>query len=183
MAMTHLTNPSRWFRRGRTPAVSNQSTEPAFEQEDPVLRMHDEMNRLVNRFFGDPEWGFTGSALSNGNMAAVMQPQLDIFESDKDYRLSVELPGVDRDSIDLSVDEDALIISARKERKVTDSDTNQFHRVERRYGRFERMLTLPMDADGDNISAEFTNGVLEVVIPRRQDIETTRGRKVEVKGD
>lgn len=91
---------------------------------------------------------------------------------------------MDRDHVDLSIDDDALVISARKEREVKDENDNRFHRVERTFGRFERMLTLPADADADadNISAELKNGVLEVTIPRRQDIESTRGRRIEING-
>lgn len=184
MAMTQMTTPTQWFRRGSIPAVSGLSTDSLRSQQDPFVRMQNEMSRLVDSFFGDTDWSFARPLSGNGaGVATVLQPQLDIFETADEYRLSVELPGVDRDSIDLSVDEDALVIRARKEREFRDEDekSNQYHRIERRFGHFERMLTLPVDADSDNINAELRNGVLEVTIPRRHDIEATRGRKVEIK--
>lgn len=182
MAMTQLTTPSQWFRRGTKPAVSNLSTDTTFGRDDPFTRMHDDLNRLVDSFFGDTSWSLTRPTAGDGaRLATVLQPQLDIFETEDNYQLSVELPGVDRDSVDLSVDEDALIIRASKEREIKDTDENKFHRVERSFGRFERMLTLPADADSEHISAEMKNGVLEVSIPRKHDIESTRGRKIEIK--
>ncbi|QKK02809.1 MAG: Hsp20/alpha crystallin family protein [Pseudomonadota bacterium] len=180
MAMTQMTTPSQWFRRGSLPTVSGLTGDSL--RDDPFARIHDEMNRLFDSFFGNTGWSVSQPLSGSGaSLAAVMQPQLDIFETEDSYQLSVELPGVDRDSVDLSVDDDALVIRARKEREVKTGNDNQYHRVERRFGRFERMLTLPADADSDQISAELSNGVLEVTIPRRKDIESVRGRRIEIK--
>lgn len=182
MAMTQMTRPTQWFRRGnRMPSATGMSTDPLVGRDDPFSRLHNEMNRLVDSFFGDADWTFSQSTGDGSGLATVFQPQLDIFETKDSYKMSVELPGVDRDSIDLSVDDDALIIRARKEREVSEGDDNQFHRVERSFGRFERMLTLPADADTENIGAELKNGVLEVTIPRNREIESTRGRRIEIK--
>lgn len=180
MAMTHLTTPTRWFRRSGSEPVSRMPTSSMTRENDPITRMHEQMNQLFDSFFGDAGWSMDRPLVDGSN--ALMQPQLDIFESDKEYRLSVELPGVERDDIDLSVDDDALVIRARKERRSEDADKDRFHRVERSYGRYERMLTLPVDADTDKIGAELKNGVLEVTIPRRDDIETTSGKRIEIKG-
>jgi len=76
---------------------------------------------------------------------------------------------------------DALVFRARKEREVKTGNDNPYHRVERRFGRFERMRALSADADSDNISAELNNGILEVTIPRRKDLASVRGRRIEVK--
>ncbi|NBD96039.1 MAG: Hsp20 family protein [Gammaproteobacteria bacterium] len=178
--MTHLTTPTRWFRRSGSVPVSHSSDDSLRRENDPLARMHEQMNQLFDSFFGDAGWSMD-RPLVNGS-SAMLQPQLDIFETDEAYRLSVELPGIDRDDIDLSIDEDALVIRARKERHSEDVKDDQYHRVERSYGQYERMLTLPVDADTDSIGAELRNGVLEVTIPRRDDIEADRGRKIEIKG-
>ncbi|RFP70248.1 Hsp20/alpha crystallin family protein [Wenzhouxiangella sp. 15190] len=180
MAMTHLTTPTRWFRRSGAEPVSRMQSGSMTRDNDPLARMHEQMNQLFDNFFGDAGWSMDRPLVDGSN--ALMQPQLDIFETDKEYRLSVELPGVERDDIDLSIDDDALVIRARKERRSEDVDEDRYHRVERSYGRFERMLTLPMDADTEKIGAELKNGVLEVTIPRRDDIETTSGRRIDIKG-
>lgn len=181
MAMTHLTTPTRWFRRSGSAPVSRLSSDSMTRESDPLARMHEQMNQLFDSFFGDAGWAMDRPLVNGSN--AMLQLQLDIFETDKAYKLSVELPGVERDNIDLSVDDDALVIRARKERHSEDVKDDQYHRVERSYGRYERMLTLPVDADTDNIGAELKNGVLEVTIPRRDDIETTSGRRIDIKGD
>lgn len=180
MAMTHLTTPTRWFRRSSSEPVSRMSSGSMTRENDPFARMHEQMNQLFDSFFGDAGWSMDRPLVDGSR--ALMQPQLDIFETDKEYRLSVEMPGVERDDIDLSVDDDALVIRARKERRSEDAKEDQYHRVERTYGRYERMLTLPVDADTDNIGAELRNGVLEVTIPRRDDIETASGKRIEIKG-
>lgn len=180
MAMTHLTTPTRWFRRSGSEPVSRMSSGAMTRDNDPIERMHEQMNQLFDRFFGDTGWAMDRPRV-NGS-TGLIQPQLDIFEADKEYRLSVELPGVERDDIDLSVDDDALVIRARKERRSEDVEQDRYHRVERSYGRFERMLTLPVDADTDKIGAELKNGVLEVTIPRRDDIEASSGKRIDIKG-
>lgn len=180
MAMTHLTTPTRWFRRSGSEPVSRRPAGSMMREGDPLTRMHEQMNELFDSFFGDAGWSMDRPLVDGSN--ALMQPQLDIFETDKEYRLSVEMPGVERDDIDLSVDEDALVIRARKDRRSEDVKDDQYHRVERAYGRYERMLTLPVDADTDNIGAELKNGVLEVTVPRREDVETNRGRRIDIKG-
>ncbi len=177
MAMTHLTTPTRWFRRsGSVPVM--RSSNSMLHENDPFTRMHEQFNQLVDSLFGDASWSLDRPGSGSREL---LQPRLDIFETDKEYRLSVELPGVERKDIDLSVDDDALIIRARKERTSKEVTDDQYHRVERSFGRYERMLTLPADADGDKVSAELNNGVLEVTIPRRDDIESTRGRRIEIK--
>lgn len=180
MAMTHLTTPTRWFRRSGTEPVSRMSDNSMMRENDSLARMHEQMNQLFDSFFGDAGWSMNRPPVDGSN--AMLQPQLDIFETDKAYKLSVELPGVERDDIDLSVDDDALIIRARKDRHSEDAKDDRYHRVERHYGRYERMLTLPVDADTDKIGAELKNGVLEVTIPRREDIETSSGRRIDIKG-
>ncbi|NBB94007.1 MAG: Hsp20 family protein [Gammaproteobacteria bacterium] len=178
--MTHLTTPSRWFRRSSSVPVSRLGSGSVKHEADPISRIHEQMDQLFDSFFGGAGWSMDRPLVDGSN--PLLQPQLDIFETGNEYRLSVELPGVERDDIDLSVDEDALVIRARKDRRSEDVKDDQYHRIERIYGRYERMLTLPFDADTDNIGAELKNGVLEVTVPRRDDVETSRGRRIEIKG-
>lgn len=178
MAMTNLMRPNRWFRPHLGDTARTRSAD-LVGTEDPFVRLQDDMNRLFDNFFGRSGWALDAPSV---NGSRLMQPEIDIHEDDTTYHLAVELPGVERDDIDLSVDEDALIIRAHKEQRADDGDEGRVHRVERRFGRFERMLTLPSDADTDGISAELKNGVLEVSIPRLEDVETTRGRRIEIQG-
>lgn len=187
MALTQMT-PSQWFRRSGNPAVSSLTTRPSSlaGSDDPFVSMHETMDRLFDSFFNDSAgWGVNRAPGDNSGLMNLMTPQLDIAEKDDAYELSVELPGVEPDKVELSTDEDMLTIRAEKQRRKEskDGENIRFHRVERSAGRFERSLSLPVDADTNNISAEFRNGVLEISVPRRKDVESTRGRRIEIQHD
>lgn len=143
---------------------------------DPLARMHREMDRMFEDFLG-------GSMRPRGETAAdlLLRPSMDISETRDAYRVAVEVPGVERDGIELTVSGDDLVISGEK-RQESKKDEEGFHRIERSYGRFRRVLTLPDDADPDNIRARFENGVLEIEIARREDGEKPGARKIEIGG-
>ncbi len=152
--------PFNWFKREQ-PSAGELLPRRA-EGTDPLARMHREMDRMFEDFFGGrwPDWPVQSSDL-------VLRPNVDIAESKKTYRISVEVPGVEENELELSVDGDTLIISGQK-RQEHEEDEEGFHRVERRYGSFRRVLSLPDDADVDGIKANFRNGVLEIKVPRRE---------------
>lgn len=92
-------------------------------------------------------------------------PTTDVNENDKAYFVSVDLPGVKKENINLEVHEGVLKISG--ERK---SSTDREGYSERRYGKFERALSLPKDVEADKIEAHFENGVLELAIPKKEAV-------------
>lgn len=186
MALTQMI-PSQWLRRTGNPAVTNLTTRPTSlaGSDDPFVRMHETMDRLFDSFFNDAAgWGVNRAQAEDGGIMNLVTPQLDIAETDTAYVLSIDLPGIDGKDIELSADEDMLTLRAerKRQREQTDDSGVRFHRLERSVGRFERSLSLPVDADSENISAEFNNGVLEITVPRRDDIESARGRRIEIKG-
>lgn len=184
MALTGLT-PTRWFRNVSEPTVTDPATTPMRGSGDPLSRLHHEMDRMFDSFFGDNgSWSFLRPAAGRNGMGALLTPQLDIAERKDTYSISVELPGVDPEDMELSADDESLTIRAEKQFQKTEGDDDtRYHRMERSHGRFERMLALPADADSENINAEFKNGVLEITIPRRADVASTRGRRIEIKSD
>jgi HSP20 family protein len=92
-------------------------------------------------------------------------PLVDIAEDDKEYTVKVELPGVRKEDVKVTVEDDVLTISG--ERKIEKEEKGRrYHRVERSYGAFERSFTLPDDALADKIHADFKDGVLQVHIPK-----------------
>lgn len=184
MALTQMI-PSQWLGRRSNPAVSSLTTRPTslVGSDDPFVRMHETMDRLFDSFFNETAgWGVNRTPGEGNGLMNLLTPQLDIAETDKAYLLSVDLPGVDGKDIDLSANDEALTIRAERRREHESGDDKgvRFHRVERSVGRFERTLSLPVDADTDNISARFNNGVLEVTVPRRDDIESSRGHRIEI---
>lgn len=142
---------------------------PSTRGIDPFMRMHREMDRMLEDFLGG----------SQATGEVMLRPSVDIAESKKEYRVDIEVAGIEPERIDLTVEGDALIISGEK-RRETESDDEGYHRIERSYGQFRRVLSLPEDADADNIRAESKNGVLKVRIPRLKEAERPGARKIEI---
>jgi len=96
---------------------------------------------------------------------------------DKGYYLEIDLPGVKKEDIDISVNDGILVISG--ERKLEKKEEKEsYTRIESFFGRFERAFKLPADADLDNIEAKYENGVLKIFIPKKQK---ELGKKIEIK--
>jgi len=104
-------------------------------------------------------------------------PAVDVSESDKEYKAEVELPGVKKDNLNVTVDEGRLHIEGRREQEDRDEGEN-YLRVERSSGSFVRTLPLPPTVDEDGAEAEFKDGVLTVRLPKTPE---SQGKKVEVK--
>jgi HSP20 family protein len=104
-------------------------------------------------------------------------PLVDIAEDDKEYLIKAELPEVQKDDVKVTVENGTLTISG--ERKAEKEEKGRkFHRVERYYGRFERNFSIPDDAEGSNVKAEFKDGVLRVHLAKS---EKARPKQIEVK--
>jgi HSP20 family protein len=105
-------------------------------------------------------------------------PAVDIHETPVAYVLSVELPGVRLEDVDVKLEKSALILSGSR-RYEQKAEGGGFRRVERRYGNFSRSFTLPDDVDPDGIEAHLEDGVLMISVPKG-----TKGqaRKITVKG-
>jgi HSP20 family protein len=124
------------------------------------------MNRLLSSFF-EP---------ASGPVMRRWSPAMDVVETEDNYVLRADLHGVSEGDVKIELDENVLTISG--ERKSAHKETKEgYYRVERAYGSFSRMLTLPEGVDADGISANFDRGVLEVKIPKP---EQRKPRKVEI---
>lgn len=156
--------PFNWFKR-------EGEYLPATRGNDPLARMHREMDRMFDDFFGGSRPAAEGGLL--------LKPSIDIAESKKAYRISVEVPGIEPDQIDLHVEGDTLVLSGEK-RQESEDDDEGFHRIERSYGQFRRVLTLPEDADPDGIKADFKHGVLKIKVPRVKRSEKPGAKKVKI---
>ncbi len=172
MALRNMT-PFVWFRNqeGRNPTPAQQSG-----SVDSLADLHNQINSLFNDAFsggGFPE--LFGAGAEGG----LFKPNLDIRESDKEYTVTLEMPGVNKDDVDVEVRGDALIVRGEKKNEETHEE-GQYQYTERSYGSFQRALTLPEDADSENIKANFDNGVLKISLPR-QEIGGGERKKVEVK--
>lgn len=104
-------------------------------------------------------------------------PAVDIAEDDKEYTIKVELPGVNKEDVRVSVEGGVLSISG--ERKTEKEEKNKkYHRIERTYGSFARTFTLPEGTASDRVTAEFKDGVLKVHLPKD---EKAKPKSIDVK--
>jgi HSP20 family protein len=134
-----------------------------------LLTIQDEMNTLFNRTYG--ERGQQGEGA--GPQARAWAPALDISERKDAYLVSVELPGIKPDQIDITLEDGLLTLSGERE-FTAESAEQQFHRVERRYGSFRRAITLPNQVQADAIEAHFEDGVLTVRVPKAEEARPKR---------
>lgn len=141
---------------------------------------------IISRFFDAAEDDFwrTDSQIFSGVSSGRFD--MDFEEQERLYTLKADLPGVTKDDINVKVEDDILTISS--ERKSESSNTKieegqaespsskpaKFHYKERFYGKVTRSFTLPKDADADNVSAKYENGVLELNIPKMAPIDKTK---------
>ncbi|MCS6998032.1 MAG: Hsp20/alpha crystallin family protein [Aquificaceae bacterium] len=103
-------------------------------------------------------------------------PAVDVYETDQELVVKAELPGVKKENVEVSIRDNALCIKGeKKEEKEEKRDT--YHRVERVYGKFERVIPLPVEAKVESARAEFKDGVLEIRIPKA---EGAKERKIEI---
>lgn len=140
--------------------------------ESPLLSLQQEVNQLFDRFFsGSPfepfDWpGSLGS----------FRPRVDVSETDSEMTVSVELPGVEEEDIDVSVNDHVLTISGERHEEKEDRDRDWYRR-EQAYGSFYRAIPLP-GVEADKVSASFKRGVLTVTLPKS---EASRRKRISVR--
>ena len=94
----------------------------------------------------------------------------DIFEKDGDYHIEMDVPGFDKKDIKIEAKKDYITITVEKEEKKEDEDTKNYIHRERIYGKYQRSFYL-QDLDSEKISAEFNNGVLNIIVPKKDESE------------
>ncbi len=95
-------------------------------------------------------------------------PLVDITEDDKEYLISADLPQLSKDDVKVVVENGSLIIKGERKSETEHKD-KKLHRIERSYGRFLRSFSLPEDADGNRVTANFKDGVLRVSLPKSEE--------------
>jgi HSP20 family protein len=134
------------------------------------------LQERMNRIFEDT---FLGHSQGKENLwdQGVWSPVVDIYESKDFLVLKAEIPGIDQKDIQLEIKEN--ILTLKGERKLEqESKRENYHRLERSYGNFQRSFTLPPTIIAEKVSAAYKNGVLEVTIPKNEGV---KGRKIEIK--
>jgi HSP20 family protein len=148
---------------------SQQSDLPTFPTD--VLTMQREINRMFDSFFRSGWIEDTGLAPSSWS------PATDIVENKDGYLVKVELPGMSKDDVKITMQDNQLTIRGEKKQEKEGKDEG-YHRVERSYGAFQRCFTLPSAVDASKIDASFKDGILSVTLPRS---EAAQPKTIEVK--
>ena len=112
-------------------------------------------------------------AQQGSGQTTAWAPALDISERKDAYLVTVELPGVEADDLEITM-EDGLLTIQGERHFAHDSSEQQFHRVERRYGAFRRSITLPAHVMAEGIQASADNGVLQILVPKAEEATPKR---------
>lgn len=133
------------------------------------LRTLNTLPSELDRFFGD-------FGLNYNDSDSVWRPTVDLSETEENYEVKAEIPGMDKKDIKVEVHDHVLTLSGEKkhEEKV---DGKNYHRIERSYGKFERSFRLPKEVKAEEIKAKYENGVLIVDIPK---VEEAKPKEISV---
>ena len=138
--------------------------------------IQNEMNRMFDQFFSD-DFPFATRLIPRPG--ADFFPRLDISENETEYKVSAELPGMEEKDIQIRLEKDSLVLSGEKKSEVEEKEKT-FHRVERCYGSFERVIPFNTQLDEDKVNAVFKNGVLTITLPKAGDA-IRKSRQIEIK--
>lgn len=127
-----------------------------FRRNNPVARRNmDDFERMVDSFFNDVDYPFT-------NFSKTFKT--DIKETDNEYIMEADMPGINKENIEISYDNNMLSIKAKNENKI-DNNNDNYIRQERSYGELSRSFWVD-NVDESKIKASFKNGVLKVILPK-----------------
>lgn len=133
------------------------------------LNMQREINRMFDNFFR--------GGIQDDGAISFLTPAVDIAEGDSDYTVRVELPGVSKDDVKITIQDNILTIRGEKKEEKEAKESN-YHRTERSFGSFQRSFTLPTHVKSDKIEATYKDGILTVTLPKAEE---AKPKQIEVK--
>ena len=168
-----FTNP--WREMRRINKVMNQMFADAYQQEQD---QQDQRQQSISDSGKGKEITSAASGSSKGGKSQqitpfssalnqqLWTPRWDLSETDKEFHIHAELPGVDKKDVKVDVEGDTLSISGEKRHEKKEGEGQKWHRIERSYGSFKRSVRLPDGVEPASVKASFENGVLEVTVPK-----------------
>jgi len=140
-----------------------------FRTRNPLKELEDFERRLAAMLGTQEPTGHGGKEVLT---LAQWSPLVDITEDDKEYLIKAELPGSKKEDVRLTVENAILAISGERTFEKEEQG-RKYHRIERAYGSFVRRFSLPEDADGSRVSADYADGMLQVHLPKSQKAKPT----------
>lgn len=138
-------------------------------ERDPFRNIQGEVNRVFDSFFGSP----TSTA---SRMDRMWMPVVDLYETQDNVVVELELPGVREKDIALSITGDVLTVKGERQFDEQRNSGNSLY-IERAWGKFERSIRLPMPVDAGRVKATYRDGVLEVKLPKAEEV---RSREIQI---
>lgn len=137
---------------------------------DDAFSLPRQIDRWMNEALGSREW-------AAGETLRQWLPATDVSETPEALVLCLEVPGMSREHLKISVERNILTVKGEKQQE-TSSENETFYRTERSYGSFERSFSLPSHVDADSVNASIENGVLTLRLPRREE---AKAREIAIK--
>jgi len=134
-----------------------------------MVNWHNDVDRCFDNFFN------SDYKLSDG--ISTIRPVVNVEETENDFHILAELPGMDKKDIQISIEDGTLSINGEK-KNVKESKDKNYHRVERSYGKFHRSFKLPNGIDLEKIDADYKNGILNISLPKSEE---AKPKQIEVK--
>lgn len=131
--------------------ITRRNTLPGFE-DSPFRSFEDSLNRLFSDLPAGRPWS----------------PAVDILETENELVLTADLPGVPMENIDIRIEDGTLAVCGERKFESSEDKNSGYHRLERSYGSFKRIFTLPDTVDTEKVTADYKDGVLKVVLPKKE---------------
>lgn len=148
-----------------------------------MMQLHRDIDRLFdNAFRGFPSSGrsLLGRQMGEDNFLPSFHASVNVASDDKQYTITLEAPGMQQKDITIELQDRVLCIKGNKQ-QGKEEEGKHYYRIERHYGSFERMLSIPDDGDVKSINATMKDGVLTVAIPRTET-SVSKVKKIEISG-
>jgi len=121
---------------------------------------------IAGKHFSDIMDEFFNEAIAN--RSSTFTPSINISETEDQFSIEVEIPGMKKEDININIENNRLTISGERKQKA-EEDGRRFHRVETTYGSFERSFQLPDHIDEESIEASYKNGLLHINMGKREE--------------
>lgn len=156
----------------------NEAVPATRSPRDAWGALRDDMDRMFEGFFGGPRGGLPG--LFKAADLGMLQPSIDVRESEKEITIEAELPGIEEKDVAITLRDGVLSIEGEKKSSREES-RDEMHVSERSYGSFQRAFRVPETVDIEKVAARFDKGVLTVTMPKSAEA-VKRERKIPIGG-
>ncbi len=163
----------------------NKGVEPVKQEHNPLVSLRREIDRLFDDFSsGFSLWPFGRHSTAEPTwrlptVFGMTTPATDVVETENEFQITAELPGMDEKDIELTLSDDLLTIKGEKSEEREEKEKD-YYLSERRFGSFRRSFRLPEGVNADKISAEFSKGVLTITLPKTLEAKK-KAKKIAVK--